>query len=263
MPKRASVPSGSTFSRDVAVPPGSRLQGRQRLEIVPCRREAVHAAGELDRCVIDEDTRQCRRRIVEAGDLDTDLPRAGDLQHGAVGAAFQLLEDDLVGGGRIGLDDALMNLPTKILHVGVRAARERRLPRHRRFGTRQRVGARIERLDAQAIGGLGHQLLVEVAALQCLVDELAPLLVGGGCEVGSERGRVGHVAKVRFRRCKASHSIGISYADAHAESEPAPTPRRFGAPANACFGGETPFSTSAMQPMFARGILPCHERTAV
>ena len=158
----------------------------------------MHAAGELDRRIVDEDARQRRRRIVDAGDLDTVLPRTGDLQHDAVGAALQLLEDDLVGGGRIGFDDALMDLPAETLHVGMRAARERRLPRHRRFGARQRVGARIKRLDAQTVGRLGHQLLVEVATLQCLVDELAPLFVGGGCEVGSERGRVGHVAKVRF-----------------------------------------------------------------
>ncbi len=206
-PKRASVPSGSTFSRDVAVPPALRLQRRQRLEIVPCRREAMHAAGELDRRVVDEDARQRRRRVVDAGDLDAVLPRTGDLQHDAVGAAFQLIEDDLVGGGRIGFDDALMDLPAETLHVGMRAARERRLARHRRFGARQRVGARIKRLDAQTVRRLGHQLLVEVATLQCLVDELAPLFVGGGCEVGGERGRVGHVAKVRFSAQQARPTL--------------------------------------------------------
>ena len=42
------------------------------------------------------------------------LPGPGDLQHDAVGAAFQLLEDHLVGGAGVGLGDALVDLPAEV-----------------------------------------------------------------------------------------------------------------------------------------------------
>ena len=117
-PKRASVPIGSTLSRDVGRAARLRLQRRQRFEIVPRRLEALHAAGKLHRRVVDERRRAAspphhRRCAI----LMPVLAGPGDLQHDAVGAAFQLFEDDLVGGGGIGLDDALMDLPAEVLDV--------------------------------------------------------------------------------------------------------------------------------------------------
>ena len=97
MPPASGLSAASASSSD-ARPPGQ------------------HAAGELNRRVVDEHTRQRRGRVVGAGDLDAVLSGTGDLQHDAVGAAFQLLEDDLIGRRRIGLDDALMDLPAEVLH---------------------------------------------------------------------------------------------------------------------------------------------------
>ena len=57
-------------------------------------------------------------------------------------------------------------------------------------------GARIERLDPQAVIGLADQLLVEGGPLERHIDQFAPFGGVGGGEFGGERKGVGHGAKL-------------------------------------------------------------------
>jgi len=56
---------------------------------------------------------------------------------------------------------------------------------------RVRGGGRIERFDPDAVGSVGDEALIEIAALEDLVDRGAPLLLRGRGE-GVHEGQVCH-----------------------------------------------------------------------
>ena len=104
---------------------------------------------------------------------------------------------------------ALMDLPAEILCVRVRTAGERRLAWCRAGCAGQRVGARVERLDAQAVRRLGHQLLVEVGAFEGFVDQMAPLFQRGGRKAGGKVDRVGRLVHVSVVSGSAPQSSNL------------------------------------------------------
>ena len=109
-------------------------------------------------CLGDQAEAACRRR-------------AGEHQRQPGGAVFQVLQGLAVGDARVGMIDPLCYQPG-----------------HRRASgdRRSAVGARIKRLDPQAVIGLAHKALVEAGALQRRLDQLAPVLLGGGGKLCGE-----------------------------------------------------------------------------
>ncbi len=79
---------------------GLALEPAQRCKEMARGIEAFHAAREGNRRVVE--MHACKRggHVGGASDGDAGLTRSGDLQHDAIGAAFQLLEDRFVGCGR-------------------------------------------------------------------------------------------------------------------------------------------------------------------
>ncbi len=170
-----------------------RLEQFERAEEMPRRLDTSEPAPQLNRGIIKIDTGERCGHVVGAGDDDAGLARARDLQHDARGAAFELLQDHLVGGAGIGCHDALVDMPAEAFRLDLRPAREGRGSRNRRRGGGQGIGARIKRIDVQPVRGPGHELAVEIGTLQRLFDELAPGLVVCRLEAAGERDRRTHV----------------------------------------------------------------------
>jgi hypothetical protein len=84
-----------------------------------------------------------------------------DLQQHRSGAGFEVLQNRPVGGLRVALGVALAHVPAAGIPA---AAAHGGCPRHR-------LGARVERLDGQAVAGRGDQTLAEIGALQHLLDQ--------------------------------------------------------------------------------------------
>ena len=91
------------------------------------------------------------------------VERAGEYQREAGRAIFKIVKRLRVGCRRVGMIDALDNLPRL------------RRPSGDRLGARR---ARIKRLDAQAVISPADQPLVEISALERGIDQLAPFRVG-------------------------------------------------------------------------------------
>ncbi len=89
------------------------------------------------------------------------LARCQDLQHDRRSAPLQVLQDGPVGCLGVGLHVALAHVPA----AGIPAAAAYRCR------VRQRICARVERLDGEPVAGRGHQALLEVGALQDLADQ--------------------------------------------------------------------------------------------
>jgi hypothetical protein len=146
------------------------------------RRDVLGVAGQLqlDRHRIEPDAIEnaCDpvRRRVDAKTRGADRARAD--QHEAAGAVFEILQRLAIGFLRIGMIDSRHHLPRRT---------------RRASGERTDIGpSLVKRLDAQAVIGLGDQLLVERRTFEDAVDQLQPLLTGRGREFGGE-GKVGHM----------------------------------------------------------------------
>ena len=116
-----------------------------------------------------------RGRRVQAIAIGVQRPRENQRQ--AVGAVHQVVERLLVGFRRIGVVDPLHQRPGGAR----RAARDRRCPH----------GARVERLDPDAVIGLGHQLLLERGAFERGIDKFAPFRLAGRRKFSRKREFVG------------------------------------------------------------------------
>src|SRR5262245_48552736 len=158
--------------------------------------------GRLDRARGDDRRKFCRQREGRAVELDRNARikvdavenapqrggrriesepmgagRARERQRQTGGAVLKVLERLLVCSRRVAMVDALYHLP----------GRAGRPPVH---GVR--IGAPgIERLDPQAVMGLGDELAIERRALEHSVDKLAPLRERGWRKFGGKR-HVGH-----------------------------------------------------------------------
>ena len=144
------------------------------------RRAEVEVDGDagVERDAV-EHPRECRGRGVEAESVGAD--RAGEHQRQAARAVLEVLQRLAIGGRRIGMVDPL--------HQGPCRAR-------RAAGDRQRVArARVKRLDRQLVVGARDEL-VERRALERAVDQLEPLLAGGGREFGAKHQVIGHAGKM-------------------------------------------------------------------
>ncbi|GJE46841.1 hypothetical protein AEGHOMDF_6050 [Methylobacterium soli] len=96
---------------------------------------------------------------------------AGEDEGQRVCAAFEVGQSQGGGGDGVRMVDALADPPGP--------GRAHRL--------RYRIGRLVERLDADAVGGLGDETLLEIGALEDAVDEPAPALARGGLEEVGKR----------------------------------------------------------------------------
>ncbi len=124
-----------------------------------------------------------------AADAGAELARGLDLEDDTVGAALELVENGRVGGADLGVGDGLVKLPAQTLQGGLVAAREGRHARRRSPRTGRRVAAGVDRLDPEAVCRPRDELLLEIGALDRLVDERKPLLAGRGLEIGCQLGQ--------------------------------------------------------------------------
>lgn len=109
--------------------------------------------------------------------------RAGEYQRQPGGAVVKVVERLCVGGGRIGVLDALEDLPRR-----AGSAAEHRL---------RRGGAVVQRFDGYAVISSRHQPLFEGRAFERARYQLDPLLVGrrwkfGECRIVCRCGVVAH-----------------------------------------------------------------------
>src|SRR5262249_36341687 len=109
-----------------------------------------------------------------AVDAKPELSWRLDLERDAIGAALELDQDLPVDRRSVRLGQALADLPSEPCDLAVRPACERRRAGQRRI--RGGGVTHIDRLDANPVGSLGDELLLEIGALDRLVDEGQPRL---------------------------------------------------------------------------------------
>ena len=109
-----------------------------------------------------------------------------ELQRDDVHATVEIFEDGRVRSFRIVFDVDADDVPAEAVTDRFGAARKGCRAGHGLGGVHERVFARIERFDPEAVGCFGHQPLFEVSALQRLVDHRAPLIQFGGGEIAGE-----------------------------------------------------------------------------
>ncbi len=118
--------------------------------------------------------------------------RAREHQRQAVGAVLKIIQGLRIGGGRIGVIDALHDRPR----------RARRPP-----GDRPGIGlARIEWRDGESVIGCGDEALLERRAFEHAIHQFAPLFLPGRRKLGRKRqvvgGGIGHGRKLPRHKWK-------------------------------------------------------------
>lgn len=166
-----------------------RLEQFERTKKIPRCLDAADTACKLHGGVVEIDAGQRRGHIGCARDCDPSLAGGRDLQHHARGAAFELLQDHRVRGAGVRRHDALVDVPAEAHGPRLHPAREQSRARHRRLSSGKRIGACVERVYLQPVGGARNKLAVEVGAVERLFDEFTPSLVIWRLEAAGERDR--------------------------------------------------------------------------